>query len=252
MAFKVTTTISDSAAAKRSSGSGNGHHKSEGPGKLGGGGGGDDENPRGGGDDDNQHDNSARRFSIVAYRVAMAATLAAVVMTFGSLTIVYVFRAGGANWQPVAVPRALWLSSALLILSSFTIEVARKALHRRAEARYQRWMLVTVAFGVAFIVMQLMAWSELRIQGIYLAGNPHSSFFYLLTAAHVVHLLGGIAGACFLLFKLRGFSASMRSGSTSEAAEVAGRREVVSLGALYWHSMDVLWIYIFALLFLWR
>lgn len=240
MAFKVRATIGERAAAGARA-SGNGHRKN---GSRGGGGNGDQPRDDSGGD--SRRRDSATHFSPVAYRVGLAAVMAAVMMTFGALTIVYLFRAGGANWYPINIPRALWLSTALLILSSLAFEIARRAMRQGAEAKFRRWMTATVWLGAAFLAVQLVAWVELRAQGVYLAGNPHSSFFYLLTGVHALHLLGGIAGAIYLLFRLRRFGA--RAGAI--ARDVRGEA-LMSVGALYWHSMDALWVYIFALLFLW-
>lgn len=245
--FRVTTTIGESAAKNQKAANGNGHHGNGLRNKRGGGGGGgddDENNPHDGG---GQHGDEPRKFSPVIYRVSMGATLAAVVMTFGALTMVYVFRAGGWNWRPIAVPRLLWLSTALIALSSFTFEVARRALKHEAVSRSRRWMSITVALGIAFLLVQVAAWGNLRSQGIYLAGNPYSSFFYLLTGVHALHLLGGVAGASYILYRLR----VRKDAGVSKVFE-AKRAAMMSVGALYWHSMDVLWIYVFALLFLWR
>jgi len=239
----VRTTIGESAKAADSKASGNGHRKNGLRGKRGGGGGGDDGEPQG--DSGDHRGGDKPRFSPVTYKVGMAAALAAVSMTFGALTIVYLFRAGGANWQPLVVPRLLWISTTLLVLSSFTFEAARLALRRRVSQSFRRWMSTTIALGAAFIVLQLAAWRELSNQGFYLAGNPHSSFFYLLTGAHAVHLLGGIAGTSYLLFRLRNLDKAI------DETAIARRETLMSVGGLYWHSMDVLWLYIFALLFLW-
>ncbi|HYE66504.1 MAG TPA: cytochrome c oxidase subunit 3, partial [Pyrinomonadaceae bacterium] len=91
---------------------------------------------------------------------------------------------------------------------------------------------------------QLLAWQELISQGIYLASNPHSSFFYLLTGAHGVHLLGGVLALDYLLLRTR----HRRSEKNAELK----RQTTAGVVSLYWHFMDGLWIYLFLLLFLWR
>jgi len=93
-------------------------------------------------------------------------------------------------------------------------------------------------------VSQLLAWRQLVRQGVYVASNPHSSFFYLLTATHGVHLLGGLLALIYLL---------VRASKTHEAErEQAKRRAATDAVTLYWHFMDGLWIYLFLLLFLWK
>ncbi len=140
------------------------------------------------------------------------------------------------------------MSTALILSSSATFEVARWALHRGEREVYRLWLVVSLLLGFGFLVSQLLAWRGLVGQGIYLATNPHSSFFYLLTGLHAVHLLGGILGMSYLMLR------SGRGGSAKPGArdKEAKRRASVDAIGLYWHFMDGLWVYLFALLFLWR
>jgi cytochrome c oxidase subunit 3 len=175
----------------------------------------------------------------------MLVALAGVAMLFTALTSAYVVRAGTSNdWRPVVMPRLLWLSTALILVSSLTFEVARRTLKGGNTSAYQRWLLLTVLLGLGFLATQLISWRQLTSQGIYLASNPHSSFFYILTGAHALHLLGGILGLDFLLLR------SWRNGFAEHGK--AKRQAVVNAVALYWHFMFGLWIYLFLLLFLWR
>ncbi|HEV2799204.1 MAG TPA: cytochrome c oxidase subunit 3 [Pyrinomonadaceae bacterium] len=181
------------------------------------------------------------------YRIGMWLALSAILMMFAALSSAYVFRSTRAQqmWQAFAVPAMLWVSTALILSSSATFEVARRALRRGASEAYRRWLVVSLALGLGFLVAQLLAWRALAGQGIYLATNPHSSFFYLLTGLHALHLLGGIAGLCYLTLRAR----RVLAGTNAEAAKERARADAV---ALYWHFMDGLWVYLFALLFLWR
>ena len=101
-------------------------------------------------------------------------------------------------------------------------------------------MILTCLLGTAFLAGQLWVWKLLADQGIYLSGNPHSSFFYLLTGVHGVHLLGGVAALVYLTAR-----------TWSSAAPVLGKVSL-NVTALYWHFMDGLWIYLLVLLFFWR
>jgi cytochrome c oxidase subunit 3 len=182
------------------------------------------------------------------YRIGMWLTLSAVLMMFAALSSAYVFRSTRMqqSWQAFSVPAMLWASTALILLSSATIEVARRSLKRGAQAGYRRWLVASLGLGLGFLVAQLLAWRGLVGQGIYLATNPHSSFFYLLTGLHAVHLCGGILGLGYLLFRAR-------RGAGAEARDAAARQRArVDAVGLYWHFMDGLWVYLFALLFLWR
>ncbi len=107
------------------------------------------------------------------------------------------------------MPRVLLVSTALILISSVTLEIARRKLKQSLQDAYARYVLLTALLGVGFLVSQLIAWRQLAAQGIYLASHPHSSFFYLLTGAHAVHLLGGLLALTFLWFRSRRQSAEL-------------------------------------------
>lgn len=179
------------------------------------------------------------------YRIGMWVGLASIAMMFTSLSSAYIVRYASANdWLPLAVPRAMFASTALIVISSITIELARRKLKRSFQDAYRRYLLFTVLLGLAFLVSQLISWRQLARQGIYLASNPHSSFFYLLTGAHAVHLFGGLLALAFLWLRWR--------REVSGSALIAKRQATTDAVTIYWHFMDGLWIYLFLLLFLWR
>jgi cytochrome c oxidase subunit 3 len=125
----------------------------------------------------------------------------------------------------------------VLIASSFSLERARLRLSNGDVPSFRKLWLVTTVMGLLFVTGQLVAWRELVAQGVYIASNQASSFFYIFTGAHGVHLLGGLAALLFVL--LRNFEKSQVSMSL--AAEIT---------SYYWHFMDGLWIFLFALLYL--
>jgi cytochrome c oxidase subunit 3 len=170
--------------------------------------------------------------------------LASILMLFMALTSAYILRqTKGINeyydWKAIQLPSLVWLTTAVLVASSFSIETARRALRRNDYKRFNNWILLTTVLGALFLTGQLVAWRQLAAQGIYVNTNPHSSFFYLLTSLHGLHLLGGLIALVYVTvaaFRLRiGFK----------------RRNAVEVTALYWHFMDVLWIYLLALLYFW-
>lgn len=183
--------------------------------------------------------------SAARYRIGTWVAIASIAMLFTALTSAYIVRAASAtDWRPLALPRILWLSTALILLSSGTLEAARKSLKRLLDGGYVRWLSVTAILGVGFLLSQLLAWRQLSRQGVFLASNPHSSFFYLLTATHGLHLVGGLLALIYLLFRTR----QKRDDAVAEAKRLAAADAV----GIYWHFMDGLWIYLFLLLFLWR
>ena len=179
------------------------------------------------------------------YRIGMWVALASVMMMFTSLSSAYVVRAGTArDWFPISMPRVLLVSTALILISSVTLEIARRNLKRSLHGAYAKYVLVTALLGVGFLASQLIAWRQLAAHGVYLASHPHSSFFYVLTGAHAVHLIGGLLGLLFVLIRAR--------RRTTEPVRIAKRQATADAVTIYWHFMDVLWIYLFLLLFLWR
>ena len=135
---------------------------------------------------------------------APIAALASIVMLFTSLSSAYIVRSGLTyDWFPIAVPRVMFGSTALLLLSSVSIELARRKLKQSLSDSYSRYLLLTSLLGVGFLVSQLIAWRQLAQQGIYISSHPHSSFFYVLTGAHAVHVAGGLLALGFLWLRSR-------------------------------------------------
>jgi len=184
-------------------------------------------------------DSGAYRWEVPsrAYRTGLWMGLAAIVMLFAAFTSALVVRKGmSTDWVSTILPPVIYLNTVILLSSSLTLEFSRRALKAGFGSRFVRWLYATVTLGVAFVACQLLAWRQLASRGVYLATNPSSSFFYLLTAAHGVHLLGGIVALFYLVFRARSIvTASSRPVS-------------VDLAAIYWHFMDGLWIYILLLL----
>ncbi len=195
------------------------------------------------------------------YRMAVGLALVSVVMIFVSLTSAYVVRQGlgtwddatnsyKLDWRPVPLPYGLlWLNTAILLASSFTIERARRSIDRHAItaglARVQvaedperslPWLGITLILGAAFLCGQVAAWNQLKHGGWLISTAPSSSFFYVLTGAHGVHLFGGLLALCYAAL-----TPLLRRSLDS-------RRLTVDAASWYWHFMGLLWVYIFGLL----
>jgi cytochrome c oxidase subunit III len=153
------------------------------------------------------------------------------------------------EWLPTAIPRILWLNTAVLLLSSLTAEVARQAMFREHDAmdewfgigrpisrRATLWLSVTLFLGALFLAGQFVAWNQLAAQRVYFRSNPSSHFFYLITVTHAIHLFLGIAAIIAALMALQ------RSRSMST------RQVMVDSTVWYWHAMGALWLFLFALL----
>jgi cytochrome c oxidase subunit 3 len=185
------------------------------------------------------------RFSSDRYRIGVWVAIGSILMLFVALTSAYIVRSASSNdWQPIAMPKVLWLSTALILISSITMEISRRSLKQQRDQDYGRWLIMTVALGLAFLATQLFAWRQLVRQGVYLASNPYNSFFYLFTAAHGLHLLGGILALGYLLLR------TTRRRSTVEGE--LRRAGAADAATIYWHFMDGLWLGLFFLLFFWK
>lgn len=168
--------------------------------------------------------------------------IAAICMSFAALTSALIVRQGASSdWRHVTLPPILFFSTLVILISSGTLELARRHVaafmtgRASSVVRPRQWLYITLGLGLMFVGSQYMAWVQLRSQGLYLATNPNSSFFYLFTAIHALHVLGGLAGLLRVIVKL--------SRSTL-------RRSTLDATAYYWHFMGVLWVYLFALLWM--
>jgi cytochrome c oxidase subunit 3 len=217
-------------------------------------GGGDDGRP-----DDGSPDYSAR---LRRARLGLAVALTPILMLFVSFTSALIVRKGLPtfdpatntvvhDWMHIPLPTALFLiNTGILIVSSLTIELARRQLARQVALapvnsipgvslgteRNLPWLGITVLLGLSFLTGQWLAWRELAARGFFVNTGPSISFVYLMTGGHAVHLMGGIvallvAGLAFLFRR-----------------PLESRRIIVDVTAWYWHFMALLWIYILALL----
>ncbi|MBZ9659628.1 cytochrome c oxidase subunit 3 [Mesorhizobium sp. ESP-6-4] len=179
------------------------------------------------------------RSSLPTAKIGLGVFLAVVGCLFSLFTSAYFMRMGLSDWRPLPLPRLLWLNTGVLALSSVALQCAVVAA-RRGQADMVRLGLATAALtALAFLAGQLMAWRQLTENGYLLASNPANSFFYLITAMHGLHILGGLVGL----------------GRTSAGAWNGTRRErlrlSVELCAMYWHFLLFVWLCIFAVLAGW-
>ncbi|MSO20782.1 MAG: cytochrome oxidase subunit III [Acidobacteria bacterium] len=175
------------------------------------------------------------------YHTGMWLALIAISMFFIAFTSAYIVRSGlGDDWQALSLPPLLWLNTLVLLASSATLDATRRALLGGQRVACNRWLMATVILGAAFLFGQYRVWQDLAAAGVFLITNPSSSFFYLLTASHALHLLGGLAALGYISIEALRF----RLGPA--------KRTLVEVTAIYWHFMDGLWIYIMLLLWLWR
>ncbi len=177
-----------------------------------------------------------RAFAQPAVRIGLRVLLAVITILFLLLVAAYIGRMMFSDWNPLHDPWLLWLNTAILIVGSVALQRAVGAADRDDIGGVSSAMLVGGVFSFSFVIGQLVAWQELVGLGFYASTNPSVGFFYLLTAMHGVHILGGLVAWTRTMGKIwQGF----------DAAKV---RLSVELCAVYWHFLLVVWLVLFALL----
>jgi cytochrome c oxidase subunit 3 len=169
-------------------------------------------------------------------RFGLWAFLGTVSMLFIGFTSAYMIRRASYDWRPLAPPWILWWNTAALLGSSLTLEAARKRLREWDLRGLFPWVAATGVLGVVFLTGQVAAWRQLAAQGVFLASNPHSSFFYVLTGMHGLHLIGGLAWFAVVLVQVRRLA-------------LTPGEDGLRLFATYWHFLAALWVYLLFLLF---
>lgn len=191
--------------------------------------------PGWGGDGGNRHGES-RRLMITAMYVVFVY----LVMTFATYTSAMVVRRGfGSDWESTPLPPLLWVNTVILLASSALLERARRLLRRGERQRFEKWWLGGAALSVVFLGLQVVAWSQLHGRGVFVSGNPSGAFFYVITISHAIHLAGGLAALLYLSWKAH-------RGELGPA-----KRTAVDASTLYWHFLDVLWVYVMAVFVIW-
>ena len=216
---------------------------------------------RGGGDDGSGPGLPDYATRLRRARLGLLVALTPVLMLFVSFSSAYVVRQGlptldprtnalVRDWIPVALPKLLLINTGVLILSSVFMELARRQIKRQAALASAKaaagvslvgqtripWLAMTFVLGLVFLFGQWAAWRQLAANGFYVATTPSSSFVYLLTGTHAIHLMGGV-----LALFIAGVASLLRRSA-------ATRSIVVDVTAWYWHFMAAQWIYILCLL----
>ncbi len=222
-----------------------------------------DKRTGGGGDNDNWNDRPqgrrGPREKLSRYRMALFFALAGDLMFFVAIVSAFFVAQGTGHydsysnyinqWLPTAIPPILWLNTAVLIISSVTMETARRHMFRENDVMDEwlglgkpitrqalPWVAATMFLGLLFLVGQWMGWRQLALQHVFFSSNPSSHFFFLITYTHAVHLFLGIGA---LVVTLIGLYASR---------QLETRQILVDCTAWYWHAMGIFWIFLFVLL----
>ena len=192
----------------------------------------------GGSGDGNDGRGADRRASFTGLFVGLAACT----MMFAALTSAFVVRRGLADmndWVSVHKPPILFVNTAILLLSSLILDRSRRALKAGERSRFNLWWTAATVLGVLFLVGQAYAWYQLKQAGVFISSNPASSFLYLFTAAHAVHVLGGVAALLYVDVQ----ALRLRLGPA--------KRTAIDVSAIFWHFLDGLWLFLMVLFYVW-
>jgi cytochrome c oxidase subunit 3 len=173
-----------------------------------------------------------QRKRIHPHKFTLWVAIGSVVMMFAGLTSAFIVKSNQTNWVPVSIPRVFWVSTAVIIISSITIQVALRSFKQREMSQYRIMIGTTFLLGIAFIVLQRLGFQDLWAQKITFRGAGAGQFLYVIFGLHAIHVIGGIIALVIMFVKAF-------IGNTKLYSAVP-----VEVAAIYWHFVDVLWIYL--------
>ena len=182
--------------------------------------------------------NDTQRKKIHPHKFTLWVGIGSIIMMFAGLTSAYIVKREQPNWTSFDMPVVFKYSTAVILLSSFTVQMALKAFKERNILQYRRLICITAILGALFISLQWIGFEQLWKSGLKLNGAGAVQFLYIIFGLHVLHVVGGLVALLLLFFKA--FNRRNRNYNTIPV-------EVVST---YWHFVDLLWVYLFVF-FLW-
>lgn len=158
--------------------------------------------------------------------------LGSIIMMFAGLTSAYIVKRSQPNWSTFEMPALFWYSTAVILVSSLTMQMALRAFKQRERMKYRGLLTLTVLLGVAFVVMQWFGFSQIWASGITFAGAGGGQFLYIIAGLHAIHVIGGLIALAIMFFK----AVSTKSRNYNSVP--------VEVMATYWHFVGALWIYL--------
>lgn len=175
------------------------------------------------------------------HKFTMWVAMGSICMMFAGFTSAYIVKKNQSNFLEFSLPTIFWYSTAVILLSSLTIQLAVQSFKARERNRYKVFITITAALGVLFAALQVVGFKNLESHGIYLTGpnsNAAASFILIIVGMHALHVLGGVVA--LLITLIRAFAVRTKNYNSTPI-------EIVST---YWHFVDVLWIYLL-IFFVW-
>ncbi len=162
--------------------------------------------------------------------------IVSIIMIFAGLTSAYVISTSREDWVSFSLPNAFYVSTILIVLSSFGFILAKKAIKKGHESQTGLFLTISLVLGVGFVISQFMGFNELINAGLYFTGkqsNIATSFIYVITVTHLVHVLAAVFVLVYIVIK-------QFKGRYSKENYLG-----IELGSIFWHFLDILWIYLF-------
>jgi cytochrome c oxidase subunit III len=179
-----------------------------------------------------------QRQKIHPHKFTMLVAMGSIIMMFAGLTSAYIVKSNQAGWVEVDTPKEFWYSTAAILLSSLTIQLAVRAFKQREMSKYRGLVLATLLLGVLFVVLQWFGFSWMWENGVKLKGAGAGQFLYVIAGLHAIHIVGGVVALAIMF--LKAFFGNTKSYNVVPI-------EVISL---YWHFVDALWLYLL-IFFIW-
>lgn len=176
-----------------------------------------------------------------SYKLILLFAMLSMFMMFAGLTSAYLVSSSRKDWiHTMIVPPAFTISTILIILSSITIHLAKKSIQKNDRKNTTLFLFATLALGIAFVFFQFKGFSQVVAMGYYFTGSGSSvtsSFLYVLTLLHLAHLFAGMISLLIIIYN----HFKQKYNSTQSTG--------IELGAMFWHFLDILWVYLFLFLY---
>ena len=179
-----------------------------------------------------------------SYKLILLFAMVSMTMMFAGLTSAFVVSKSRADWlKDFQLPTAFFYSTAVIIGCSVTFYLAKKAIQKNNQSKTTLFLLSTLVLGILFVVLQFVGFGQIVDNGYYFTGSGSSittTFLYVVTVVHMIHLAGGVISLLIIIYNH--FKQKYNSSQTLG----------IELGAMYWHFLDFLWLYLFLFLYFFK
>lgn len=181
---------------------------------------------------------SQQQNKIHPHKFTLWVAIGSIIMMFAGLTSAYIVKSGQAGWQDVKTPTIFWYSTAVILISSLTMQASLRSFKQKEMNRFRSLFLLTMFLGIAFVFLQWTGFSYLWKHGVKFDGAGEGQFLYIIFGLHALHVLGGVIALIIMAMK-QYFGKTRSYNATS-----------IEVMSTYWHFVDILWLYLL-IFFIW-